>query len=121
MMIKILDKNGKALRVGDILGNVRGKRYIFLCCGLISPIEEITNFLSFNDFFYKVNLQENSLTLVEEKIIGNISEEEVIYLITLLFYNFPRIVVNYNYFLNSKNKEINTFKYDELFSRINDK
>lgn len=114
-LIKIKDKNNKILQAGDILQSENGNKYIFLSCGFISP--EIDNdFHKFDEFFYKFISSNNTLFFYDAKIIGKVSVEELIYLVTLVFYRFPKIVIYYNRYLEPKSKEINEIKNNEFFS-----
>ena len=116
--IKILDQNKRKIKAGDIVETINGRKYIFLCCGFIS-YEKANDFQYLYDFFYKIDLGKMELILCDTKIIGNINRENLIFLISVVFFNFPRTVRYFNRYINPNSKELNNLKKYELFSHKN--
>ena len=113
--IKIRDKNGKKIKAGDILVSGNGNKYIFISCGFLSPqIDD--NFHSYDEFLYKFNFDEHTLFFYDGEVVSKISKDELIYLITLIFNKFPKIVLYYKRYLEPTSKVVNEIKNNEFFS-----
>lgn len=113
--IKILDKKGKMLKAGDILESGNGNKYIFISCGFLSPYIDDA-FHTYDEFFYKFSYEEHTLFLYDATIVGKVSTEELVYLITLILNKFPKIVIYYSRYLKPTNKVINEIKNNEFFN-----